>query len=716
MPKFLLLFSLFFSLSAYAQQPFWKSTSGPAGHSPNFEFNSKGDIFFIGSTYFRSTDDGVTWSDITPPFFSSPVYDWAISANYDLFVTTDTAIFRSTDNGDSWNSVKKVRSSWISASKTGPIYTGSGDILRSFDDGASWSSITSQMPFSTNGYALTILSTGELTFTVDTVYYSSTDNGNSWKQKSILPFRVLQNSGMQSTTNGYLFGGYAQRSTATDVFNGFAIRSTDHGMTWDSINTGNAMVITSNDVLIEFVSPDTIQQSTDYGNTWVNISLPQSAELYNYNYYRNVDQKGNIYWSLHDTIMRYNPASKAIQFLSVPSGSVNSLFVDKKGLITSVGDTYSVSSDGGNRWIKPYQFYDSLYPGEFYSFALDSSGGFISLGFLKYGGFLRSTDEGKSWQAVHKLSGLQIQSSLADHMIVTAPNGNIFICNVDQNIQRSPDLGQTWKAAASGLPAHISSLSCDRSGILYTFIKQSIYRSIDNGDSWQFMINIIDPFLFKNIVATSNISSLVTTLHGEIFVGTTHDGVLVSTDQGVTWNVVNEHLDSAKISALFAAPNGDVYGISKGGSLPDGIIYRPYKGTRWYSANDGLGHTGDLTKMAFALDGTAYLGTAGRGVWRSQGTLNAVHESNEINNFGISISPNPASSHATITYSLPHSDFIKLDLCDALGRTLLNFATGNQDAGEHSVNGELNDLADGIYFVRLVTSDGTATKKILLTK
>ena len=82
----------------------------------------------------------------------------------------------------------------------------------------------------------------------------------------------------------------------------------------------------------------------------------------------------------------------------------------------------------------------------------------------------------------------------------------------------------------------------------------------------------------------------------------------------------------------------------------------------------------------------------------------------------IYISPNPASSHATITYSLPHYDFVKLDLCDALGRTLRTFATGNQDAGEHSVNAAFDGLADGMYFVRLNTPNGNAVEKIIINK
>jgi photosystem II stability/assembly factor-like uncharacterized protein len=548
MYKFVIAFCIFFSLSANAQQPFWTQTNGPSGRGgEQFGFNSKGDIFCIGQYLLRSTDDGASWKDITPnPYFGTE-FGWAISAQDYLFILTDSSLYRSEDNGDTWNiALKKVSGGWVAASNTGPIYVGAlPNLWRSTDEGTTWANITSHMPYAWRGYNIGITSFGELTLInrLDTIFYFSTNEGNSWSQKYTLPFRMMTYA-LQSTSNGYLYSGYAQRSTATDVDNGFAIRSKDNGLTWDSLIRGNNLIICSNDVLFATVSPDSLMSSTDYGNSWMKIILPDATEVNDYDYYNNpADQKGNIYWSLPDRVSRYNTVTKQVQEISIPIGDVINLLIEKDGTIISQGDvSFSVSRNYGKSWSTQTGMDDSLYPGKFYAFAHDSSRGIIAIG---HSDFFRSTDLGTTWQDQSKLQFSQLPPNfLSDHAMLTAPNGNIFVCDVDYNIMRSSDLGKTWNNnVSSGLPQGITSLSCDLSGILYTFSGQSIYRSTNNGDSWQFMINIIDPFLFNHIVTTSTVSSLVTTSKGEIFAGTTHDGIIMSSDKGMTWNVVNEYLD-----------------------------------------------------------------------------------------------------------------------------------------------------------------------------
>src|SRR5207248_5017811 len=107
---------------------------------------------------------------------------------------------------------------------------------------------------------------------------------------------------------------------------------------------------------------------------------------------------------------------------------------------------------------------------------------------------------------------------------------------------------------------------------------------------------------------------------------------------------------------LFAAPNGDVFGFSGPVPYTRGIIYRPFKGNQWYSANSGLQYMDHLSSMAFAPDGTAYLATRDQGVWRSQGNVNAVNTS-AIDIFSLEISPNPASDKIEISYSLAQAGY-----------------------------------------------------------
>ena len=79
-------------------------------------------------------------------------------------------------------------------------------------------------------------------------------------------------------------------------------------------------------------------------------------------------------------------------------------------------------------------------------------------------------------------------------------------------------------------------------------------------------------------------------------------------------------------------------------------------------------------------------------------------------------SPNPFNSSTILRFQLPAIQYITLDLFDLQGRLLKTVATGAYSAGDHSLSFDGSDLASGMYFVRLVGSQGAATRKITLVK
>ncbi|MEP7234340.1 MAG: T9SS type A sorting domain-containing protein, partial [Ignavibacteriota bacterium] len=224
--------------------------------------------------------------------------------------------------------------------------------------------------------------------------------------------------------------------------------------------------------------------------------------------------------------------------------------------------------------------------------------------------------------------------------------------------------------------------------------------------------------LSTGIITKSLIICMTATTKGEIYVGTSEDGLLKSTDQGMTWAVANENLGRATITDVIAAPNGDIYGIcTQGSGLGIGILFKPYQANIWFDGNDGLLDPDQNTALAFAPDGSAYTAIKNRGVWRSQPIVNAVEPTaNNSNDLSIHITPNPATSKAIISYSLPERSFVKLELCDQLGRTLQIFSSERQGKGEHSLNVDFDGIGSGVYFVRLTTPNGNAVEKIVINK
>ena len=91
-------------------------------------------------------------------------------------------------------------------------------------------------------------------------------------------------------------------------------------------------------------------------------------------------------------------------------------------------------------------------------------------------------------------------------------------------------------------------------------------------------------------------------------------------------------------------------------------------------------------------------------------------ESSVLTNIHLSNYPNPFNSETTISFSLPKSDNISLEVFNIRGQLVETLVTGHREAGEHSAIWDAEDISSGIYFYRILTSDFTDTKKCILVE
>ncbi len=82
----------------------------------------------------------------------------------------------------------------------------------------------------------------------------------------------------------------------------------------------------------------------------------------------------------------------------------------------------------------------------------------------------------------------------------------------------------------------------------------------------------------------------------------------------------------------------------------------------------------------------------------------------------LSVYPNPFNSTTTISYELPFSSDISLELFDLTGSKVLDLVSGNTQFGIHAININSGDLPSGIYFIRLNVSELVFTRKIMLIR
>ncbi|MFA5670357.1 MAG: T9SS type A sorting domain-containing protein [Balneolaceae bacterium] len=78
--------------------------------------------------------------------------------------------------------------------------------------------------------------------------------------------------------------------------------------------------------------------------------------------------------------------------------------------------------------------------------------------------------------------------------------------------------------------------------------------------------------------------------------------------------------------------------------------------------------------------------------------------------------PNPFNPSTIISYQLPVSGLVKLDVFDMLGRKVATLIDGRTPAGLHEVTFNAQGLSSGMYFYRLKANGMTETKRFTIIK
>lgn len=78
--------------------------------------------------------------------------------------------------------------------------------------------------------------------------------------------------------------------------------------------------------------------------------------------------------------------------------------------------------------------------------------------------------------------------------------------------------------------------------------------------------------------------------------------------------------------------------------------------------------------------------------------------------------PNPFNPRTTVTFTLPVSGPVRLEVVDLQGRRVASLVDGFMPEGTHQVDFDGNDLASGVYISRLTSAGGTRERKMMLIR
>jgi hypothetical protein len=78
--------------------------------------------------------------------------------------------------------------------------------------------------------------------------------------------------------------------------------------------------------------------------------------------------------------------------------------------------------------------------------------------------------------------------------------------------------------------------------------------------------------------------------------------------------------------------------------------------------------------------------------------------------------PNPFNPSTNISFHIPLRVYVTLEIFDILGREVTKLASGEMEAGDHSVTWNASAMPTGTYFCRLQSGNFIETKKLVLIK
>ena len=193
----------------------------------------------------------------------------------------------------------------------------------------------------------------------------------------------------------------------------------------------------------------------------------------------------------------------------------------------------------------------------------------------------------------------------------------------------------------------------------------------------------------------------------QIFPAVTFDG----TDYIVVWQ---EH--SLELHAY------DVYGakVSTGGVLIDTFTVSTQSGDQ---ISPALGHgTGNKVLITYSgwADSIGNYPVNIKRIWGKFYPLVGIEEnvgtSEQKKELNLRVYPNPIQNECHIKYSLLQKTEVNLSLYDVTGRLVKTITDAKQDPCNYTKIFNVNNLSQGIYFIRLQTEDQSETQKLIFIK
>jgi uncharacterized delta-60 repeat protein len=195
------------------------------------------------------------------------------------------------------------------------------------------------------------------------------------------------------------------------------------------------------------------------------------------------------------------------------------------------------------------------------------------------------------------------------------------------------------------------------------------------------------------------------------------------------YNGPNNSIDVSRSVSVDNDGNTYITGTSRGINSDDytTIKYTPSGATAWIMIYDGPASSTDYS-VAVVIDNNQNAYVTGRSLGNGSGFDYATIKYSSL--VGINITsteipsrfnlyqnyPNPFNPSTKIRFDLPRASNVELKIYNSIGALAGDYSLGNLSPASYEYLLNLSSFSSGVYFYKLITSDASQTKKMILVK
>jgi photosystem II stability/assembly factor-like uncharacterized protein len=673
---------------AYSQWN-WSNPSPFGWYMRDVHFSDEQTGYMVGEkgVVLKTTDAGTTWEIKPTGTLRNLEMVWFTDAETGYVASDGGFIMKTTDGGDTWQELQsgtteEFNDIFFINSTTGFIAGMNGQLLRTTDGGETWQRAFIDIYSDVYSVHFVNENVGYAAASMRTVF-KTVNGGDTWTSISGDPYIDLHSVFFLTPNTGYAAGNH-----------NFMMKTTNGGASWTEFQsnipvdhlqflneqTGYALSYDT------FIGISKLVKTINGGTTWTPVGMDHCVSYFftNNNTVFGAAYPGKIYKSTDAGVTYVNYTSTVteadiwdVHFIDESTGYAVSHYHDDSGLNY---DQVLKTADAGESWqiVTEGQF-DHLISVYF----TDENVGYIS-GWN--GKLFKTTDGAQSWDTLLHIPG----TTLRDLTFINENTGFVAGAGLGTGyILRTDDGGISWNSVYEGL--FVSGIHFIDENLGFGLANYHIVKTTDGGISWAEYNDGNFWILFDIFFVNSNVG----------FACGSGGAFLKTTDGGESWIDLTQNFGTFMSVYFVDEDNGYMCGDNCS-------FYQTSNGGHNWTSIDYLSCIGYGT-IFFTDELTGYIvGEDGRIFKTTNGGLVSAKE-NVKPESGYSLFPNPANAAITIN-SAKNATGVEVNI------TVLNcngMQVMHRIFKDLPIRLDVSNLASGIYFVRIETSESVETKKMV---